>query len=189
MGVPPNHFAKIRHWLRIETHGDDWDPPCLKPMEFWWLRDVEWWLIDYLIMEYYRLFWAWINLIICIYTNIYIYMGFLKWGIPKTAGFNTKFIWFWFWVICGYLYFRKPPYSIFEYYIPIYIYMIWIYVHLQESPQNGHLCILHNLQIYTSLPRQGLWPLAMIIIETTVVFLLPCLIEINYKITIFGICR
>ena len=31
--------------------------------------------------------------------------------------------------------------------------------------------------------------LAMIIIETTVVFLLPCLIEINYKITIFGADR
>ena len=36
--------------------------------------------------------------------------GFLKWGIPKTIGFNTKTVQFL--MIWGYPNFRKPPYII-----------------------------------------------------------------------------
>ena len=51
----------------------------------------------------------------CIYTYIYIYGGFHKWGYPKIDGlqWNTLLKW----MIWGYPYFRKPPYICYD--IPI----------------------------------------------------------------------
>ena len=37
--------------------------------------------------------------------------GFLKWGNPKTMAVNTKIVWFW--IICGYPFFRTPPYAVY----------------------------------------------------------------------------
>jgi hypothetical protein len=44
-------------------------------------------------------------------------VGFLKWGIPKTMGFNIKIVQFW--MVWVYHHFRKPPYI----YILLYIYI------------------------------------------------------------------
>ena len=80
--------------------------------------------------------------------NSYSYGGFLKWGTPKTIGFNTKVVYI-IWMIWDILHFRKFPYTHTYIYIRIYIYMyiytytdiVYIYTHVyvyrrMYPPQN-----------------------------------------------------